>query len=89
MIAALSQLLRFLNRYARFTVCLDLAGISVIKDFIRLDHSATFTRMNRHDADVHIACSVSTSIVTLDTPRRAYSRFRGNSQGRNTLAAHG
>jgi hypothetical protein len=68
-VIALPQLLHFLNRYTRITADLDLAGISVINDFIRVDHSATFIRMNRRDADLHIAGGVRTRIVTLDTPR--------------------
>jgi hypothetical protein len=68
-VIALSPLLHFLNRYTRITVDLDLTGISVINGFIRVDHSATFIRMNRRDADLDIAGGVRTCTVTLDTPR--------------------
>jgi hypothetical protein len=60
-------------RYCAFSIViriaprLDLAGIAVIDDFIRVDHSAIFIGMN--DADLHIAGGVRTSTVTLDAPR--------------------
>jgi hypothetical protein len=63
-------LLRLLNLYTRIAPRFDLASIFVIKDFIRMDHSATFIGMNRREADLHTSGSICTSTATMHTQCR-------------------